>query len=551
MLEYEEHSALTPGLTPRGGLSDAGGAVSASTRDGGPEARDGGPGADAADALPPSRLSLAFIEDGEEDLARLRVIDVASALEGSSAGGEAPWRATLRPIAQSGDALDFAWSPDGQRLALRYESLDGPRLAFFTEPGWRELPLAELDAPASQPVLSATARYVWSPDGSALAAEFSSAEGSFVAGHVLEGDGVRAMSPVELSTGMESMAWFSPRLLMTILPSPNAREVVTLELTDGELARQRVLPSGAFLSPLELRRAPGGIIAATRSPSSWFHFWPADSPPELELSYTGYSFISAGQRFVAETDDLAATASVQRLGGPSGVLDTLPDCPVVLTWSEGRESALAGSKIACLRVLDGVAAIHVYSYPGAGARSAQRLGGEALSAAYAQAGWEGHARAFSPGNDWLALGTAAGDVLVDLRDADPGLLELPNAPSGATAHAFAPSGTYLMSQRGTQLRLTVLPGAPAGFPVLTPLPLPDAAVQAPACSSAPHAADWCGAPGAASAASGRWSTSRDIAAVLSRDEGLFTLAIGEGPTLQRTSVSTCGSTCVRQFAFNL
>jgi hypothetical protein len=159
---------------------------------------------------------------------------------------------------------------------------------------------------------------------------------------------------------------------------------------------------------------------------------------------------------------------------------------------------------------------------------------------------------FAPGNAWLALSNAARDVLVDLRGAEAGVLELPSGPEGNTAHAFAPSGRYLLSQRGTQLRLIALPGAPGGFPILTPLPLPDAAAQAPACSDAPHSADWCGSEGGSRAASARWSARTDVAALLFRDEGLSTLAIGEQePTPRRTSVSSCGSACVRQYAFNL
>jgi hypothetical protein len=560
MIEFEERPEAEPSQIAKQNVPETdAGAGSVGARDGGADAAaeeraDGGARNDAQ-ALPAPPLALAFIEDADNDVARLRIVDVPGAIEGSSSGGDAPWRATRSPVAQSGDALDFAWSPDGQRLVLRYESLAGPRLAFFAAPSWNELPIDDLDAPASQPVLSATARYAWSPDSVTLAAEFTSAEGTFVAGHVLGDAGIaRAMLPVAFSTGLESMAWFSSGLLMVIQPSPDAREVITLELTDGELETQRVLPSGTFLSPLELRRAPGGVIAATRSPSSWFHFWPADTAPEAELSYTGYAFISGGQRFVAETDEDEATASVERLGGPSGVLDTLPECPVVLTWGEGTTpGALEGSKVACLRVLDGVAAIRVYSYPSGGPRNAQPLDSEALRADYAAAGgWEGHARVFSPGNDWLVLSNAARDVLVDLRTADPGLLELPGGPEGNTAQAFAPSGRFLLSQRGAQLRLVALPGAPAGFPLLLPLPLPDAAVLAPPCSIAPHTADWCGAPGGAREASARWSTQGDIAALLLLDEGLSTLAIGERePTPRRTSVSSCGSACVRQYAFNL
>lgn len=517
--------------------------------------RDAGDGGGTYMPPPPARAArsyVAFIEDRDEDQARLRIVDVAEALAGTSAG-EPPWRRTLIPAAQSGDALDFAWSPDGQRLVLRYESLSGTRLAYFAAPGWQELPLDELDLPASQAVLAATARYTWSPDGTTLAAELTSAEGVFLAGHALAGDGVRALLPVEYSTGLESMAWFSERVLLTIQASPDAREVIALTLVDGELGQQRVLPSDTLLSPLELRRAPEGVIAATRLPESWFYFWSAESEPDVELGFTGYAFISGGDRFVAETDDIAATASLERLGGSDGVLDTLPECSSVLSWGEGPGADLTGSKVACLHVLDGVAALRVYAYPNGAPRSSQALTGQALSLDFADPGrYQAFARAFSPDNGWLVLSSLGRDVLYDLRGAEPAVLELPSALPGTTAHAFAPSGRYLISQRGTQLRLIVLPGAPAGFPVLTPLPLPEAAREASACSVAPHADDWCGAPDAARGASARWSSAGDVALLLTRDEGLAALTPGaQGFTLLRTTLSTCGAACVRQYAFNL
>jgi hypothetical protein len=564
MIEFEERTRLGPSEVAQQNLPDAGAPSdgppgAGSPRDAGADADAGGlePEGSTDAALPSSPAFaapyLAFIEDPAEDVARLRLVDTLAALEGSSAGGQPSWRRSLVPSAQTGNALDFAWSPDGQRVALRYESLSGPRLAFFAAPLWQELPLDELDDPASQPVLTATARYAWSPDARTLAVEMVSAEGPFLAGFALLETSARALQPVAFSTGVESLAWFSSELLLTIQPSADAREVIALELVGGELGEQRVLPSGTFLSPLELRRAPTGVLAASREPLSWFYFWPDDAEPEIELGYTEYAYISAGQRFVAETDDSAATASLQLLGGSGDTLDTLPDCPVVLAWGEGASaSSLSGSKVACLRVVDGAATLGVHVYGSGGVRSTLVLDSEALRADFAVPDdWQGYARAFSPDNAWLALTLAERDVLVDLRTGTPNLLELPNTLPGATARAFSPSGRYLLSQRGQQLRLTVLSGTPAGIPLSIPLPLPDAATEPVPCSSAPHVEDWCGAPSAARGGSARWSSQRDIAALLSRDEGLLTLSIGaQGQTLVRTSVSTCGAACVGQYSFN-
>jgi hypothetical protein len=460
----------------------------------------------------------------------------------------------LIPNDQTGAALDFAWSPDGQQLALRYESLQGPRFAFFAAPSWDALPVAELSMPASQPVLAATGHYEWSPDSRTLVAELTSAEGPFVAGYALDGAGARALLPVEFSTGIETMAWFASNLLLTVQPAPDAREVIALGLSGSELGPERVLPSGSFLTPLELRRIPAGVMAASREPLSWFYFWPANVDPEFELGYTGYSFLSNGQRFVAETENVSNTASIELLGGTEGVLDVLPECPVVLAWGEGATAGkLDGSRIACLRVIDGAATLRFYSFAAGGLRSELEGGSAALRAELGVASnWEGHARTFSPDNNWLALASAGRDVLIDLRGEAAGGLDLANTLAGTSASAFSPSGKYLLSQRGTTLRMIVLPAAPAGFPVLVPLPLPNAAIEAPACSTAPHVADWCGAAVAARTSSARWSSAWDVAVLLTRDEGLSTLGIGDAPgTFARTSVSTCGAECVGQFAFNL
>lgn len=511
------------------------------------------PGWEGDAGLPPlpdrPALYLAFLEDPAAATASLKLVNARDALSSSEpADAEPTWRRTLRPSAQAGDALDFSWSPDGQRLALRYEAIDGPRIAFFEAPDWQELPVEELALPASQPRLTAAASYRWSPDSLNLAAELSGEAGPFVGGYILREGSAVGVSPVAFSSPVESMAWLSPTQLFVVRSESGEREIVTLDLNQDTFD-QALLDTSRFIFPLHLRQIPTGIAGASVEPDSFLYFWPAAPELASEALYTGFSYLSAGQAFVAETDDEFAEAYLYPMGELFEHLDFLPDCSVVLTWADGPSpGSLAGSKIACLVVQGAAATISVYSYAEDGTRSALTLEDETLRTDFATAAnWEGHARGFSPVSDWLALATTEHDILIDLRAPVPKYQIVAAASAGATARTFSPSGGQLLQQRGQTLHFTLLAppeaGAPGSFPLL------DAAEPAPACDTAQHMPHWCGAPLAASLASARWSSQDDIAVWLSRDEGLNLLSFAhESNGLNYVAVSTCGAACVTQYA---
>jgi hypothetical protein len=506
---------------------------------------DAGPAEE--DPSPGSVLYLAFIEDPAETEASLRLVSAREALSSTTSEAAPEWRRTLRPQDQAGNALDFAWSPDGRRLALRYEAIDGARLAFFEAPEWQELATEEIDNPASQPPRAASASYQWSPDSRTLAAELSSTQGPAVGGYsVAEGRAV-ALPPVEFSGPLESMAWLSATQLFVVQPESGEREIVTLTLSQGSFDDQILLPVTTYVHPLALRRIPTGILGASVESGSLLYFWPETSA-ELGTIYTGRAYVSGGQSFVAETDSSLVKALLYPLGELQQPSDTLPDCAVVLAWVDGPTSgSLAGSKIACVRSENGTATITVYALDAAGTRTTITLDDPTLGADLAlEANWEEGARGFSSGGQWLALATVQHDLLVDLRAPDPKYYAETASSTGSTARGFSPSGSYLLQQRGLKVDFTVL--APGGDEGPIPFPLIEAAQDAIPCDAALHVANWCGAPDAAKAASARWALHEDVAVFLTRDEGLSLLAFTDaGDGLLSNAVSTCGAACITKY----
>lgn len=515
-----------------------------------PVARDAGSDAqgDAEPATQAPALALAFIERPEEGEATLRLVDARAALRAQSASA-ATWRRTLRPEAQAGDVLDFAWSPDGRRLAVRHDSLDGPRLALFGAPDWRELPVARAGSPASLPRLTAARGYRWAPDGSALAVAFASEQGPFVGGYVIDAASAREIGPVPFSGPVESLEWLTPSALFVIQPEAGEPELLELALEDGVFASpiDRFL-LGAFF-PIELRRSSGGVLGASSDPTNFVFFWPETPDAGFESAFSPSAFLSSHASFAAEPDEAAALSRLSPIGDSALLLDVLPRCPLVLAWSEGPSpSSLAGSRVVCLDA-SAETALVLHAYDAAGARQARALEEAALLADYAQTSrWEHHARVAAPRGDWLALSTAGYDALVDVRGPSP-VFDVRSAASDAnTALGFSPSGRYLLAQRGAQVELTVLsPGAGLG-PIHVPLPA--AAAELADCDLARHVPTFCGSPNAARRAAARWSSNEDVAALLSAREGLMLLAPTDGIVgVASVPVSTCGSGCVEQYEF--
>jgi hypothetical protein len=498
---------------------------------------------------PAPALALAFIERPQEGEAALRLVDARAALRARS--GDVPaWRRTLRPAAQAGAALDFAWSPDGRRLAVRHAALGGPRLALFAAPDWRELPIAAAGSPASLPRLTAAAGYRWSPDGSALAVELASEQGVFVGGYVVSDESAREIGPVPFTGPVESLEWLTSSSLLVLQPEAGEPELLELALEEGALGSptDRFL-IGAFF-PIELRRSAGGVIGASPDPTNFVFFWPATAEAGFESAFSPSAYLSSRESFAAEPDEVAALSRLFRIGDSSVVLDTLPQCPVVLAWSEGPSpGSLAGSRVVCLNVSGEAASLTLHAHDAAAERQARQLDDAVLLADYAvAASWESHARVMTPGGDWLALATAGHDAIVDLRGPAP-LYHVRSAASAAgSALAFSPSGRYLLAQRGAQLELTVL--APAAEPRPIHVPLPGAAAELAACELARHVPTFCGSPTAARRAAARWSASEDVAALLSGGDGLMLLAPTDDVVgVASVSVSTCGSGCVEQYEF--
>jgi hypothetical protein len=496
-----------------------------------------------------SPLSLAFIEDSDEEVASLKVAEARRALE-STAVGEASWRRTLAPLDQTGDALDFAWSPDGTRIAVRYGSLDRTLFAFFDWPSGSEIAREELGEPASQPILDATARYQWSPDGQTLLAEFASREGTFLSGYAVDAARARPLPPVRFTTALESLAWFSSELVLAVQPSADGREVIALGVSGQSFTSQRALPTTFLPYPLELRRADSGVVGAMHEANSPLYFWPAGAPPEFEVIYAGATFVSAGQWFVARSDDELFTSTLYAIGdAEQQPLATLANCAEIIAWGEGPDPAsLRGSTLACLRTADASAVATIYTFGDGVSAQGRVLDAATLQTDLGGDTWRIGARAFSSNNRWLALTSAEHDFFIDLRGEQPRYHSSATAVTGATARQFSPSGRFLLAQRGEQLSFIDLEPGEDGAPVSYLLPAADAPPAE--CSTAIHVASWCGAPGAVTG-SGRWSARDDVAVVLFKDSGLQLLEPTEDGYRPLRPVSTCGANCVRQYSFNL
>jgi hypothetical protein len=535
-----------PDSSRGGSLGVAGRGGSGGTSDGGDaglrDAGDGGPA-----GAPTRPFDLAFIENPDESEATLQLVSATAALLPGASGDASRWRRALVPADRAGDVLDFAWAPGGERIAVRYDAVQGVRIAFFAAPEWRELTLDAAGSPALLPDLTATANYRWSPDGRALALELASDEGPFIGGYVIDEESAIGLEPVAFTGPIETMEWLSPSSLFVIQPESEEPEVIALPYASGAFGSPEALLAIGLFFPLELRRVPGGVVAASDDPENFIFFWPESPERGVETAFRPAAYLSNTTSLVAEPNESAGML-VYSIADSSQPLDTVPNCPIVLAWANGPDpSSLAGSKLACLSVQDGAASLAIHSYDAAGERTSLPLADATLSASFGDTAWETHARAFSPGGDYLALATVENDVLIDLRGAAPEL-QSSAAVAGNSARGFSPSGRYLLEQRGRSIAFVVL--SPAEGAPSVRFELPAAANELEACTSAHHSTNWCGAPSAARRAAGRWSLESDLAALLAANEGLVVL----GPTedtagVTRVSVSTCGASCVTQYEF--
>jgi hypothetical protein len=484
-------------------------------------------------------LRLAFIEDPDEGVARLQLVDVREAL--FSIDSPEVWRRSLGP--QGRPALDFSWSPGGRYVALRYQFNDEVRFAFFAGPGWTELPL-DGPGPASQAGFRPTADYVWSPDGSVLAVALESDGGPLVGGFRVGPSGAAALTPLAFSSAPESMAWASASRLFVVHNPAGGRQVVVLEPI-GDALSQELLDT-AIVAPLTLRTAPGGVLGASDAFDRFLQFW---APAGNNVQHNPRSYLSSGSSFVAVPGEAPPATTLYAISESASPLASLPNCPTVLTWIEGpRPGALAGSKLACHAVVEGVASLTVYAFDENAIPNALTLDHDTIRTAFAvEADWATHARSFSAGGEWLALTTATSDAFIDLRGpGEPGYYIIEDvAEPGATARTFSPSGEHLLMQRGQQL-LWLFVGTDPGLPP-EGWSLPNTAAEAVVCSSTRNASNWCGAPRAAELTGPRWAPTDDIAVSLSEEEGLVLTTLSGS---LRMPVSTCGADCVRGFAFS-
>lgn len=510
---------------------------------------DAGPGGPDADSVPvPPTFDLAFIEDPEEADATLQLVSTPLALAPRPELGP-EWRLSLRPADQVGDVLDFAWSPDGERIAARYATLRGNQVAIFAAPDWHELARVEAGSAATLPELEATANYRWSPSSDALAVELSGAGGPMLGGYVIDGDGAFGLPPVAFTGPIETMDWRSSTSLYVIQPEDDEPELIELRLNQRSFEPpEPVLAIGLFF-PLDLRRVPGGVVASSDDETNFLFFWPEAPEAGAEAAFLPSSYLSAGQSFVAEVDD-TPEALIYPIGDSASFIDTVPDCPTVLAWVNGSDRrSLAGSKLACLVLEGATAKLTLHSYDADGSRRSTTLDDETLSSELAATeNWEGHARGFSANGEFLALASAGHDVLIDLRAEPPSFQLSDSAAQGNTARAFSPSGRALLAQRGRRVDFVVLASTP-GLPAES-YSLPEASVDLPPCLTAHHAVDSCDAPSAARRAAARWSLGSDVAAMPAAGEGLRLLAaVREPPSVRRVPVSSCGAACVTQYEF--
>jgi hypothetical protein len=500
-----------------------------------------------AGAEPPPIFDLGFIEDPDEGDATLRLVSSSVAWASEPTEGEPPWRISLRPEQSVGSVLDFAWSPDGERIAVRYAGLNGPRLAFFAAPEWREIALEGPPLPAEPADRDATLNYRWSPSSDALAVELSGGPGPRVGAYVLEAGAAFELEPVAFEGRIETMDWLSPTSLYVIHPVDDEPALTELRLSQRAFEEREALSGLGLFFPVSLRHVPGGVVAVSDDPTNYLFFWPESPEQGFESVYLPSAYLSGDESLVAEFDD-ESESRIYALSNSSSSLDTLPGCATVVAWAAGPErGSLAGSRIACLPSAGQPAVISIHSYDAAGARTTTTLDDATLSAELAAPeSWEGHARGFSPSGDFLALASSARDVLIDLRGAAPRVRVADAVAEGNTARGFSPGGQYLLRQRGRNVDFVVLGGADDA----PPFELPDAVVDMPSCELAHHSLDWCGAPSAARRASARWSFGSDLAAHLASGEGLVLVgAAQDGASMRRAPVSTCGASCVRQYEF--
>lgn len=553
MSDPEGPDASTPdaaagasGSGEAGGSAGAGGGSAGSgvsEPDAGVPEPDGGDG--GSEKLP--IFDLAFIEDGDEAAATLRLVNSSAALSSEPSDAEPPWRISLRPESQVGGVLDFAWSPDGERLAVRYAGLNGPRLALFAAPEWREIALEAAPSAGEFVELDATPNYRWSPSSDALAVELSGGQEPLVGAYRIEAGAAFELEPVKFAGRIETLDWLSPESLYVVHPVDDEPALTELRLGPRAFEPREALSGLGLFFPLALRHVPGGVLAVSDDPTNYLFFWPESPEQGFESVYLPSAYLSGDQSLVAEFDD-ESESLIHPLSDSSSVVDTLPACATVLGWAAGPDrGALAGSKIACLPTPEQPAVISIHVYDESGARTTTTLDDTTLRADLAVVeDWEGHARGFSPAGDFLALASQAHDVLIDLRGSSPGVRIADAGGPGNTARGYSPSGRYLLRQRGRSVDFVVLDGADDA----PPYELADARVDMPPCELAHHSINWCGAASAARRASARWSFGSDFAAHLASGEGLLLLApAADGVSMRRAPVSTCGASCVGQYEF--
>ena len=557
--ETEPPDAGPPQVDAGGSSGDGGstaGASGSAAAGSGPIAGAGGSGGTDAQAgaagdggvSEPPIFDLAFVEDPEESEARLQLVNTNLALSSFTEDAAPAWRVTLRPGNPLSNVLDFAWSPDGERIAVRFEGERGPRLAFFAAPDWHEIARSETEVLAESAELAVLDNYRWSPSGEAIAIELSGGSQPLVSGYVIESDVAFGIEPVAFPNSIETADWLSATSLYLIESVDEEPVLRELRLTaQRSFERGQAASDLGLIAPIALRHVPGGVIAASDDPFNFLFFWPASSDEGAEAAYPPWAYLSDDESFVSIFDEETG-ATIRRIGQQSSSVDSLPGCATVLGWASGPDRrSIAGSKLACLPPEGEPAVISIHSHDANATRSTLTIDDETLRADLAVAdNWEGHARALSPDGQFLAFASASHDVLIDLRGADPQLRITDAVGQGNTARAFSPSGAFMSRQRGRIVDLVPLSGSPE----LPARPFSDAVFDMPGCELAHHSANGCGAKGAARRSSLRWSFGRDYAAHLASGEGLLVIgAIANPVSITQRPVSTCGVSCVKQYEF--
>lgn len=447
-------------------------------------------------------------------------------------------------LGASESVSDFAFSPDGRRLAVRVVDGRGAgRLSVLRAPDWRAIAL---------PQLPSVLGHAWAPSGEVLVFAAGAEAGTEL--------GALRFSGEDEVTALRSVALAGAPVALELLPSTDAQLALWQAVESTRVLQIVPIGADALGPPVEfdgtvyngsaaLLRGPTGVVVSD-----------ADAPAALD------HIALDGDRFVWSLHDPAALLSPTRrfvarvVAGASGARElqvfrsdeprsddlglavpsaSATGCGRLLAWS--RDDAW----LACVTDVQYGGEVRLFPLDVASAA----LGPPSVvrgdyNALYTEASAFERARGFSADGRWLAFALDDRVYVADVQANPPRVAFVQRWAAAEATFArlsFSPDGRWLLEHRGASLALTPLhEGSSLPGGAYSPVAIPTGVLaSAPKCGEDARRPDHCGHTGAPLVT---WADDSRSFVYQELDGALVALALE--PKLDDVPIVACGPDCV-------